>query len=72
MSDSQEIKTPRRKRHWDPDLLREITALLGVIFFVAGIALVYRPAALIVLGIILFAFAFFTMGLRRGSGDSGK
>ena len=36
----------------------DLLALLGLLFLISGIFLVYRPAALIVLGLLLIVYAF--------------
>jgi hypothetical protein len=39
---------------------KDLAGLAGVLLFLAGIALIYYPAALITAGLLLFAWAFYT------------
>lgn len=51
---------------------KDLIATLGIALVVAGVAFVYWPAALILAGIMLFAFAYLTSGARGRKAEPGK
>lgn len=68
-----EAKNPGRNVAIDrADLAREISALVGAACFVVGVFWIYKPAGLIVLGLIIFGWAYVTMTPSRTPIDTAK
>jgi hypothetical protein len=50
----------------------DAVALLGLSLLIAGIAWIYRPAALIVLGALLLVYAFVLAAKHKAESQSGR
>jgi hypothetical protein len=46
--------------------LADIVMLVGAVLAIGGVALVHLPSAVILTGVLLFAFAMLVAGKRRG------